>query len=225
MLYNWLVTMLNGIVPQFTHETYPSRDTSFRYGRSDFCAKYQRHNSGCSMYRIANNVPCHLIPHEQARSAETCGDPAHALPFYRIYAASITEHFYTPDVIVVSASIRSNAYNLENVAAMVFVTQEESTVPFYRLVCGPPAHNFWTISTTERDDSIKKGCTLAPAAQAYIYPTQICGSIPFYRADNVAIADSLYTTSESEQLEFIANQGFTDKGIAGYVLPAGVACA
>ncbi|KAJ7315415.1 hypothetical protein DFH08DRAFT_893849, partial [Mycena albidolilacea] len=77
-----------------------------------------------------------------ARSAETCGDPAHALPFYRIYAASMTEHFYTPDVIRVSDSIRNRAYNLENVAAMVFVTQEESTVPFYRLVCGPPAHNF-----------------------------------------------------------------------------------
>ncbi|KAJ7243539.1 hypothetical protein C8J57DRAFT_1366112 [Mycena rebaudengoi] len=165
-------------------------------------------------------------PRAAARSAETCGDPAHALPFYRIYAASITEHFYTPDVIAVSVGIRNNAYNLEKVAAMVFVTQEESTVPFFRLVCGSESatYNLWTISTTERDDSIKKKCLLAPAAQAYIYPTQICGSVPFYRADNVAKTDILYTTSESEQLDFIANQGFTDMGIAGYVLPAGVAC-
>ncbi|KAF8127318.1 hypothetical protein K438DRAFT_1790055 [Mycena galopus ATCC 62051] len=38
-----------------------------------------------------------------------------------------------PDVATVTTSIKTG-YALETVAAMVFATQEESTVPFYRLV-------------------------------------------------------------------------------------------
>ncbi|KAJ6454336.1 hypothetical protein C8R45DRAFT_944597 [Mycena sanguinolenta] len=151
------------------------------------------------------------------RSAQTCGDPADALPMYRIYDASIPSRFYTFDVTTVSNSIKS-AYVLETVAAMVFSTQEEGTVPFYRLV--DPALNihFWTINTTEVTAAVQTGYTVNTVAQMYIYPTETCGSVPLYRVSGSAGKDSVYTTSDTERLNFVA-QGFTDLGIAGYVLP------
>ncbi|KAF8124407.1 hypothetical protein K438DRAFT_2002725 [Mycena galopus ATCC 62051] len=154
------------------------------------------------------------------RSAETCGDPADAVPFYRIFDASIPARFYTPDVATVTTSIKTG-YALETVAAMVFATQEESTVPFYRLVDPAISVNFWTINTTEVNTVVQEGYSVNTLAQVYIYPTEICGSVPFYRLSNSANKDSVYTTSDSERLDFIT-EGFTDLGIAGYVFPVEV---
>ncbi|KAJ7624391.1 hypothetical protein FB45DRAFT_923297 [Roridomyces roridus] len=55
----------------------------------------------------------------------------------------------------------------------------------------------------------------------YIYPTQVCGSVPVYRLYSSSGTDNFYTTSESERLDFIANEGYADVGITGYVLPLG----
>ncbi|KAF8179996.1 hypothetical protein K438DRAFT_1207071, partial [Mycena galopus ATCC 62051] len=98
-------------------EEHPTCDTAFPYGLPHFCTQDRR----------ATSARC------CGRSAETCGDPADAVPFYRIFDASIPARFYTPNVATVTTSIKTG-YALETVAAMVFATQEESTVPFYRLV-------------------------------------------------------------------------------------------
>ncbi|KAJ7798333.1 hypothetical protein B0H14DRAFT_2906994 [Mycena olivaceomarginata] len=158
------------------------------------------------------------------RSAETCGDPHETLAFYRLHAASVFAYSYSTDAAFVSAAILENGYVLESVIGMVFVTHEESTVPCYFLSSGALADNFLTISATERDAAIANGYTLLPTFQTYIYPTQICGSIPMYRLYNSAQTSNYFTTSESERLSAISTRGYADVEIAGYVLPAGVAC-
>ncbi|KAJ7346125.1 hypothetical protein DFH08DRAFT_809962 [Mycena albidolilacea] len=143
-----------------------------------------------------------------ARSAETCGDPASAVPFYRTYVAStFTDHFYTARLNIANQQIRPGG--------------EESTVPFYRVFNSAAWDNLYTTNITERDSALKAGYTNPVDGDAvqYIYPTQICGSVPFYRLYNSVIKDNFYTTSESERLEFLSNQGYADVGIAGYVLP------
>ncbi|KAF7350851.1 hypothetical protein MSAN_01647200 [Mycena sanguinolenta] len=116
-----------------------------------------------------------------------------------------------------SASERGG-WTLQTVAALVFVTQEVSTVPFYRL--GASGETLYTANTTEMANALKNGYThILP--DVYIYPTQICGSVPFYYLQNAAKKSNFYTTSESERLAFIANEGYTDVEIAGYVLPLG----
>jgi hypothetical protein len=110
---------------------------------------------------------------------------------------------------------------LQEVAAFVFVTQEESTVPFYRLYSAAATDNFYTISTTERASALQNGyVSVTGDPFTYIYPTQVCGSVPFYRLYHETKKDNFYTISEAEREAFIANQGYTDIEIAGYVLPA-----
>jgi hypothetical protein len=156
----------------------------------------------------------------QRRSPDTCGDPTDALPFYRSYNPTTVDHFYGTDVNLVNNAITGAGYSLQEVAAFVFVTQEESTVPFYHIWSHTATDSFYTISTTERDHALKNGYDLNPPAEFYIYPNQVCGSVPFYRLYHETKLDNFYTTSESERLDFISNQGYTDIEIAGYVLPA-----
>ncbi|KAJ7692862.1 hypothetical protein B0H17DRAFT_1132842 [Mycena rosella] len=161
----------------------------------------------------------------QRRSADTCGNPTDALPFYRSYNPTSVDHFYCSNLNQVNTAITQTGYSLQEVAAMVFVTQKESTVPFYHLWSGPATDSFYTISTTERDNAVKGGYRLE-ATTEFIYPTQVCGSVPLYRLYHATKLDNFYTTSESERLDFIANQGYNDIEIAGYVLPvmAGTQC-
>ncbi|KAJ7824135.1 hypothetical protein B0H13DRAFT_2375673 [Mycena leptocephala] len=86
---------------------------------------------------------------EMKRSSNTCGDPTDALPFYRIYNPTETNYLYTIGTGVVGTV----GTTFQGVAALVFATQEESTVPFYHLTNAPIRDNFYTISTTERDTS------------------------------------------------------------------------
>ncbi|KAJ7292538.1 hypothetical protein C8J57DRAFT_1266265 [Mycena rebaudengoi] len=165
-------------------------------------------------------------------SVETsgCGDPIHAVPFYRSYKPAAVDHFYTTNVNIVTRAITGASYSLQGVAALVFVTQEESTVPFYRLAIDGPGvapDNFYTISTTERDNALQNGyLNVSSDPFTFIYPTQVCESVPFYHLFHKTKTDNFYTTSESEGLDFLANQGYTDIGIAGYVLPVtSIQCA
>ncbi|KAJ7115682.1 hypothetical protein C8R44DRAFT_983712 [Mycena epipterygia] len=152
------------------------------------------------------------------RSSETCGDPTLTVPFYRGYVSTDVDHFYTTDVTNLNADILNDACVLQSVAALVFVTQEESTVQLYRLYSTTATDHFYTISTTERDNAIKNGYVLQSEV-IFIYPTQICGSVPLFRLFSATGKDNFYTTSESERLDFIANDGYADVEIAGYVLP------
>ncbi|KAJ7712789.1 hypothetical protein B0H16DRAFT_1436434, partial [Mycena metata] len=158
------------------------------------------------------------------RASETCGGSTNAVPFYRSFASSVVDHFYTAQVTLVNNAVNvgsgASGFLLEEVAGLVFATQEESTVPFYRLGSAAATDNFYTISTAERDAALQNGYSVfANDPNTYIYPTQICGSVPFYRLFSAAGQDNFYTTSESERLDFILNRGYADVEIAGYVLP------
>ncbi|KAF7351613.1 hypothetical protein MSAN_01593800 [Mycena sanguinolenta] len=149
------------------------------------------------------------------RSAETCGDPDDTLAWYRLYNANLVTYSYTTDISLLTTLIRGNGYALQTIMGMVFVTQEDPALE----------DNFVTINATERDVAIANGYTLLPALQTYIYPSAICGSIPMYRLYKSAQTLNFLTTSESERLSAISSGGFSDLGIAGYVLPAGVAAS
>ncbi|KAJ7719722.1 hypothetical protein B0H16DRAFT_1432655 [Mycena metata] len=160
-----------------------------------------------------------LSTHEsQIRSSQTCGDPTLVVPLYRGYVAATSDHFYTTSIANLNADTLTKGTGLlEGVAALVFVTQEESTVRFYHLYSSTALAHFYTTSTTERDDAISKGYVLQ-SELIYIYPTQICGSIPLFRLVSSTGKDYFYTTSESEVQDFISD-GYTEQGAAGYVFP------
>ncbi|KAJ7807522.1 hypothetical protein B0H13DRAFT_1510919, partial [Mycena leptocephala] len=139
------------------------------------------------------------LPHTRKRSANTCGDPTDALPFYRGYNPTVVDHYYTVDVNAVNAAVSSQGYPLQGVATLVFVTQEQSTVPFYHLYSSTATGHLYTISTTERDNALNNGYVpVAGDPITYIYPTQVCGSVPFYRLYHETKLDNFYTTLESE---------------------------
>ncbi|KAJ7891943.1 hypothetical protein B0H13DRAFT_1625786 [Mycena leptocephala] len=168
-------------------------------------------------------VPCQLIwQRPQGRSAETCGDPADALPFYRLLTGT-AEYLYFADPAIVQTTLRgaANGWTLQTVAALVFATQEVSTVPFYTLFLKTGGEVLYVADTTELANALTNGYQFASEPVVYIYPTQICGSVPFYYLNNAAKKSNFYTAVESERLDFITNKGYTDVYIAGYVLPLG----
>ncbi|KAJ7686735.1 hypothetical protein B0H14DRAFT_3907544 [Mycena olivaceomarginata] len=169
-------------------------------------------------FAVGSASAFHTQP-DEARSTETCGSPTDALPFYRSYNPTVVDHFYTTSVSRANSAF-TISYALESVAALVFVTQEESTVPLYWLYSTTAIDNFYTISTTARDAAVEIGYSIVtPEPVLFIYPTQVCGSVPFYHLYHKTKIDNFYTTSESEKLDFVSNKGYTDVDIQGYVLP------
>lgn len=133
------------------------------------------------------------------------------------------DHGYTTNVGIISRNTATAP--LQEVAAFVFLTQEESTVPFYQLLSAAASDHFYTMSETEKSAALAAGYVVSADPPTFIYPTQVCGSTPFYRLYSETGKDNFYTTSESERLEFITN-GYADIEIAGYVLPTTAAqCA
>ncbi|KAJ7738971.1 hypothetical protein B0H16DRAFT_1569362 [Mycena metata] len=152
-------------------------------------------------------------------SSETCGNNADLIPLFQMYDAGKTVHYYTADDSQVTATLKEGVYAFNGVAALVFPTAEVSTVPFYCLINGgAPTSYFFTTSTTERSNALAGGYSDC-GITGYIYPTQVCGSVPLYRAHFVAAnTDFLYTISAADRDNAVENQGFTDEGVAGYVL-------
>ncbi|KAJ7792548.1 hypothetical protein B0H13DRAFT_1935701 [Mycena leptocephala] len=149
----------------------------------------------------------------QTRSAQTCGDPADAVPFYSTFNSATVDYYYTADAAFVDVVFPApSGYALQGLAGLVFVTQEESTVPFYRLhqlLANSVNNNFFTTNTTER---VQPG----PDRSAHVYiPDGDLRAVPFYRVFNPGAQANFYTTSESRRLDFIANQGYEDWELLG----------
>ncbi|KAF7346880.1 hypothetical protein MVEN_01440000 [Mycena venus] len=152
----------------------------------------------------------------------TCGNPADAVPFYRSYHSANVDHWYTPDVAQIN-TYNPQGFALQGVAGLVFITQEPGTTPFYRLYNSALTDNFYTISLAEKVAAEQNGYITdgVSVPVSYIYPTQVCGSIPLFRLYSASGQDNFYTTSEAERINAIANGGYADVEIAGYILPVG----
>lgn len=51
-----------------------------------------------------------------------------------------------------------------------------------------------------------------------MYQSAVCGSVPLYHLYDAKKYDHYYTTSESDRDKWLKN-GYTSRGIAGYILP------
>ncbi|KAJ7629040.1 hypothetical protein FB45DRAFT_1004435 [Roridomyces roridus] len=158
-----------------------------------------------------------------ALKPRTCGAPADAVPFYRAYNSPRIDHWYTYDVnALVSNGFNPQGWLLQNVLGLVFLTEEEGTAPLFHLYNSVVTDNFYTMNTSEVTAAQQNGYLInTNPVTVYIYPTQVCGSVPVYRLYSATGTDNFYTTSESERLDFITNEGYTDVEITGYVLPLG----
>ncbi|KAJ7895771.1 hypothetical protein B0H13DRAFT_1885475 [Mycena leptocephala] len=102
----------------------------------------------------------------QERSAETCGDPADALPFYRLLAGT-AEYLYLVDPAIVQSDIRAG-WTLQTVAALVFATQEVSTVPLYTLFLKAGGKILYVADQTELANALNNGYGLSGEPEVYI---------------------------------------------------------
>ncbi|KAJ7895728.1 hypothetical protein B0H13DRAFT_2338693 [Mycena leptocephala] len=120
--------------------------------------------------------------HRRRRTSDC--DPADALPFYRLLAGTV-EYLYLADPAIVQSDIRAG-WTLQTVAALVFATQEVSTVPLYTLFLKAGGKILYVADQTELANALNNGYGLSGEPEVYIYPTQICGSVPFYYLNNAA---------------------------------------
>ncbi|KAJ7889284.1 hypothetical protein B0H14DRAFT_2691953 [Mycena olivaceomarginata] len=153
----------------------------------------------------------------EARSAQTCGNPADAAPLFRAYNPTIGDHFYTTNASELQVAVISGGYTREQNAALVFTTQVLSSVPLYRLYSFAETDHLYTTSVEEMDSAIANGYTYEKIA-AYVYPSEICGATPLYRLFNQQMWDHFYTMSVGE-VDFAETGGYVLEGIKAYALP------
>ncbi|KAJ7034293.1 hypothetical protein C8F04DRAFT_1260058 [Mycena alexandri] len=149
----------------------------------------------------------------------TCGNSSAAVPMYYLAypGAAVNDYFYSPSIGDIDIVSRGDGYNFRGVACYVFTTQALSTIPLFHVFGSTMPDNLYTTSAGERDLALENGYSDAGTV-AYIYPSQICGSVPFYRLYNAPGTAHYYTINGTERNSLLATSGWSDEGIAGYVL-------
>ena len=150
-----------------------------------------------------------------------CDDPYYAIPLYRGYSGSGTDHFYTTNGPEMENAVSKLGYAYEGEPGYVFGSYSSytDTIPLYRMYSGSAVDHFYTTSASERDNAVEHLGYSDEGIAAYVYATDICGAIPLYRTYSPGATDHFYTTSESERNNAVAHLGYNDEGIAAYVLP------
>ncbi|KAG5652059.1 hypothetical protein H0H81_006456 [Sphagnurus paluster] len=129
----------------------------------------------------------------------TCGDPAKAIPLYRVFNAVNTDHLYTTSASEIIRFVNGGLYIQEKVAGKVFATQEFGTIPLYRLYSAQSVDHFYTTSASERDRAISQLSYASEGIAGYVYPDTACGALAFYCLLRPApFSDHFYTMSKSE---------------------------
>ncbi|KAF8904673.1 hypothetical protein CPB84DRAFT_1643691, partial [Gymnopilus junonius] len=120
------------------------------------------------------------------------------------------DHYYTTEVVEHNELITLAGWTDAGIAGYNF------TVPLYRYDSGTGTHldYLYSTATSSPTPGFTEGLIIG-----YVYETQICGSVPLLGVWNKAVGDHYYTTQVGEHRELIATSGWTDAGIAGYVLP------
>ncbi|KAF7296675.1 F-box domain-containing protein [Mycena chlorophos] len=142
-----------------------------------------------------------------------CADPSLAVPLYRAWNPTATDHFYTTSAQEVA---NATGYNDEGIRAYLYPTQVANTTEFYRLYAKSIVDHFYTTSRTSVSSAESEGYVEENNTPMFIYPSQICGSVPFYRMYSSTLDDHFYTVDPAE-MNAALNESYTFEEVAGYV--------
>ncbi|PPQ70673.1 hypothetical protein CVT26_014612 [Gymnopilus dilepis] len=151
------------------------------------------------------------------RSTDTCADPSLATTFMQVFNRDGITHALGPRAYTISGTTNEGAtqWEFQGDIFVAWSTEQEFTVPLYRYDLSNVLEDFQYSTATSIPGWIQR------LVIGYVYETQVCGSVPLLGAYNQANTDHYYTTVFNEHSELIAISGWTDAGIAGYVLPLG----
>ncbi len=136
-------------------------------------------------------------------------------PLYRLYNASIKDHFYTTSATERDNAVSNSGYTYEGVEGFVSSTNFTGSVPLYRLYSPSIDMHYYTTSASDKDDKVAGGFVLENVY--YIYPTEAEWTTPLYHSEDTLNTDNFYTTSKYEYEHSLISWGFTDRGIVGYI--------
>ncbi|KAF8163805.1 hypothetical protein B0H34DRAFT_795455 [Crassisporium funariophilum] len=154
----------------------------------------------------------------RAGPPQLCADPRHAVPLYRTWSASGSDHFYTTSAEEHQNAFTNLGYADEGIAGYIFPTQELHTVPLYRSYNGAISDHFYTINAAEADNAWRNLGYVNEGIAGYIYADAQCGGVNLYRMYSNGGSDHFYTTSLSEH-DNAAGNGWSPEGTAGLILP------
>jgi hypothetical protein len=112
-------------------------------------------------------------------------------------------------------------YSAEGITGYIFPTQETQTVPLYRSYQPSVFDHFYTVDKAESDNSVTKLGYSYEGITGYVFSpsgSSCPGAAPWYRAYQATIYDHFYTMSAPERDNAVANLGYSNEGIAAYIL-------
>ena len=137
------------------------------------------------------------------------------------------DHFYTIDSGEAVAAAGSG-YQPEGIAGYVYTQPVSGSNRFYRLYKPGDTDHFYTTSGSEKEAALANGYqdegtvgSIFPSMAAARITLRNAGEVivPLYRLYHPENVDHFYTTSAAERDSAIANSGYQDEGIAGYLFP------
>ncbi|PPQ70679.1 hypothetical protein CVT26_014618 [Gymnopilus dilepis] len=150
-------------------------------------------------------------------AATQCGDPNIATTFFEGFKPSVWSN--APDTIAddVNLSTGGDEWDLQPASFRAWTTAgQPNTVPlywFYNL----DSHAYLYLTSDTTSPPKPSGYFGAANLIAYVYSKPICDSVPLYCVSKPS--DYWYTTNLAEHNNFISQYGWTDCGVAAYVLP------
>ncbi|KAJ8522776.1 hypothetical protein ONZ45_g655 [Pleurotus djamor] len=148
-----------------------------------------------------------------------CPRARDAISLYRAWNPSNTDHFYTTNAVEWNNAANLLGYTREGVTGKVFPSRASGTIPLYRLWSLGAGDHFYTTNNQEAENAKGLGYVREGIA-GWVFPNAICGSVPLYRTYSPSGTDHFYTTDFNEKNNAVRRLGYTDEGVAGYVLRA-----
>jgi hypothetical protein len=150
----------------------------------------------------------------QARDA-----PQGTVQLWSAFNTDLVDHVYSTNSS--ELDFFKNFYGFSDegtVTGYLFAEQQPDTVPLFRLYGIGNTDHLYTTDIKERDHAVKRlGYTVVETV-GYVYPSDGIGRVPLYRLHNKGVHDHYYTTSV-HQRDDAAKNGWTDEGVACYMLP------
>ena len=150
-----------------------------------------------------------------------CPDLKAVVPLYRAFSPGVTDHFYTADKAEMDRATSSLGYPAEGITGYIFPTQVTQTVPLYRSYSVRNTDHFYTVDKAESDRAVANLGYSYEGITGYVFPPSdppCPGAAPLYRTYNPTIFNHFYTMSAPERDNAVANLGYSNEGIAAYIL-------